>query len=177
MPPLALVTGSAVPDARIEERVADINEQVDDHDKDDDDGYRTQDDGPVARGDRAIGLVADTRPVEDRLREDGARHHAAEVQADVGDDRDEGVLEGVVQDDAATREALGARGADVVLVEDLKQLRAHDARGVGRRDGSEGDRGKDVVDPILELGVLPAGAGDGKVERTARDVLEEYAEE
>src|SRR5690606_34492869 len=53
----------------------------------------------------------------DLLDDDGAADEDGELEADDGDDRDEGVAKCVPDDDDAFAEALGPGGTDVVLAE------------------------------------------------------------
>ena len=110
-------------------------------------------------------------PAEDPLGDDGAADDSADVERDDRGDRDERVAERVTHDDRALGEALGASGADVVLVHHLEQARPRVA-GVGReRDQDERDgrqqqvgeqvdavhpqrrpRGPGVPEPIVAIG-------------------------
>ena len=69
----------------------------------------------------------------------------ADLQADDGHHRDERVAQRVQTDDAERRQALGARGAHIVLAEHLQHRRARHARDDGERDGAEHDRRQDEM--------------------------------
>ena len=74
------------------------------------------------------------------LDDDRARQKERELQTDDRQHRDQRVLQRMAQDGLPPREALGARGADVVLAERLQKRRPHHAgedRGLrqGQRDG------------------------------------------
>jgi hypothetical protein len=103
--------------ARVGDGVGDVGEEVD-GDVGEADGEDTAlDQGIVAVGDGGQGEAADAGPAEDGFGNDGSCEKAAELQANDGEDRDESVAEGVAVDHLIFRQALGAGGADVVLVE------------------------------------------------------------
>src|SRR5438105_7749669 len=114
----------ALSDAGIEEAIADIHEQVRDDVRD----RGEQDDalhhGIVLRVDRIDGQLADALAGEDGLDDDAAREQASGLEADDRDDRDERIPHRVAQDDRPAREALRARGADVLEAHHLEERRA-----------------------------------------------------
>src|SRR5581483_8606494 len=108
--------------------VAQIDEEVRDDVDERDDEDRSLEGGQVLVESGLDDVAADARPGEDRLREDGAAEERRELEAERRHDRDERVPEAVLQDDRARREALRARGADVVLLERLEERAPGEAR-------------------------------------------------
>src|SRR5207244_1245387 len=80
---------SAEPHARVDDRVDEVDEQV----EDDVDRGHHQDEAldrvEVVRRDRAVGVLADSRPREDRLDDDVAREEVAEHDPEHRQERDE----------------------------------------------------------------------------------------
>ena len=68
---------------------------------------------------------------------------------DERDDRDQRVLERVADDDGALAQPLGARGADVVLAEDVEQARADLAQVHGEARRRERDRRQHEAPQVL----------------------------
>ena len=56
---------------------------------------------------------------EDRLREQGSGKEGPDLQAQDRDDGNEGVLEGMLQDNRALRNPLGAGRSHVILLHDI----------------------------------------------------------
>src|SRR6266536_5549048 len=87
----------------------------------------------------------------------------AELEAEHGDDRDEGVLEHVATDDARLRKPLGPRGTHVVLRERVEHARTQGARDHGGEGEAQSERGQDeraeTGHHLLE-GVDVAGEGE-----------------
>lgn len=71
---------------------------------------------------RLIRGVADAGDGEEGLRDQRAGEQTRQAAADDGDQRDEGVAEGVVIDDLLFGKTLGACGADIVRVEHLEHI-------------------------------------------------------
>ena len=89
-----------------------------------------------------------------RLDVDGAAEHEARLDADDRNDVDERVAEGVLVDDGALAQALGAGGADVVLAEHLEHVAArqpdeHRAGDRGKRHGRQDEMAGDVADAAV----------------------------
>src|SRR6266571_6506483 len=90
---------TAIADPRVEDAVQHVHEQVgEDHD-DGDEHDEVLDDGIVAPEDRLDQEPRDAGQVEDGLRDDEAADEKRELDADDGDDREQGVLERVTPDD------------------------------------------------------------------------------
>ena len=112
-------------DARVEQRVDDVDEQVDD------DVARRRDEHD-ALDQRVVALVhgldrqpAEAGDAEDRLRDDRTGDERAELEADQRRDRDQAVAERVPADDLPLAQPLRARGAHVVGAERVEHRRAH----------------------------------------------------
>src|ERR671924_2230463 len=87
------------PDARIDDRVGDVDHEVDadDHEAGHDD--HALDEREVALEDALVEQPADARPREDHLDDDRGVDHDHQVDAGQREDRDERVLERVQRDD------------------------------------------------------------------------------
>src|ERR1700677_4111531 len=103
--------------ARVGDRVGDVGEEVDSNVGQADGEDAALDQGIVAVGDGGQGEAADAGPAKDGFGDDGSCEKAAELQADDGEDGDKCVTQGMAVDHLIFRQALGAGGADVVLVE------------------------------------------------------------
>src|SRR6059036_3834486 len=90
---------TAIAHARVEDAVQHIHEQVgEDHD-DRDEHDEVLDDGIVAPEDRLDQEPRDAGQVEDGLRDHESADEKRELDADDGDDREQGILERVAPDD------------------------------------------------------------------------------
>ena len=105
---------SVMGDPRIQEAVEDVDnqvdQQVDEHQAKDGADHRRA----VLLVDAAVEEVANAVDVEDPLGDDGPAHQRADVDADEGDDRDQGVTQGVYADRARVAQTLGLGCAHVV---------------------------------------------------------------
>ncbi len=81
--------------------------------------------------------------VKEVLHDDGAPDHERQLQADQGDDRDEGIFDGVSQHDRLFLEPLGPGSADIVLPQYLQHHGARHAHGAGRKGRSQNQAGND----------------------------------
>ena len=79
----------------------------------------------VLVGDRLVGEVAEPVEREDGLDHDRAAEQEAELHGGERHHRHQRVAQRVLEDDAGARQALGARGADVVGGEHLDHAGAH----------------------------------------------------
>src|SRR5215475_426179 len=154
---------ASVPDARIEIGVARVHGEVHEHHDGDDEEIDPLDHRIVALVDGIEEEAPHARQAEDRLE----NHHSAEdlrdLRAEHGDDRDEGVLEAVLEDDPALAHPLGPGRAHVVLAEDLQELGPgqahHGGRGGDAEDEGRNDELRDVRPRIgAELRVLDGRA-------------------
>src|SRR3954471_23134226 len=108
-------SANSVPHTWVDERVRDVDDQVGHDDEERAEQHGALDHGHVAVLDRVVGEAPDARDVEHGLGEDRAAEQHADVQAGRGDDRRARGAQRVAQDDPALAQALGPRGADVVL--------------------------------------------------------------
>ncbi len=83
----------------------------------------------------------------------------------------------MLDDDRTIGETLGLCRTDVILVHDVKQLRAHNARSISGRNRSQRNGRKHIVHPILILRAGTAGTRNRHGDCTARGVLEDDAKE
>src|SRR2546425_9551227 len=111
--------GSTVANARIEPAVEEIDGEVDHHEE-----GRDEEDG--ALGQRVVALIdgpedeaADTGKREYLLHHHGAAEEDPHLEPGHGDDGDESVAQGVLEDDGAGGEPLGGGRADVLGAEDV----------------------------------------------------------
>src|SRR5215813_11765494 len=119
---------SVIADARVDERVEEIHAQVDQHigrggDEDHALHYRI-----VAPENGRDDEAAQSRDVEDDLRDDGPADQHSSGDADHGDHGHQRVAERVLPRHHALGQALGPRGADVVLLQHLEHAGAADPR-------------------------------------------------
>ena len=126
-------------DPRIEQPVGQIGEQVHQHVGDGDEQDAALHQRVVAEADRLDQQPADAGPREDRLGDDRAGQHRAELQADDRDDRNQAVAERVAHDGAQPRQPARARGEHVELAQLLEQARARHPRQDRRQRGAERD--------------------------------------
>src|SRR3954452_14866171 len=123
-----LRSGSGIADARVDERVENVDDQVGDDDEEGADQHRALDHREVAVLDRVVREAADPRDVEHALGEDRAAEEHADVDPGRGNERRDGAPHAVAQHDAPLAQALRARGADVVLGHRLDQVAAQEPR-------------------------------------------------
>src|SRR5262249_9137492 len=132
---------SVIPDARVDERVEEIHAEVDEHV-----GGGGNEDHALHHGIVTPENGRDDEPpqagdVEDDLGDDGAADQHGGGDADHGDHGHERVAEGVHPRHHALGQALGPRGADVVLLQHLEHAGAADPRDEGRLAEAEGEGG------------------------------------
>src|SRR5690349_8430069 len=112
LPAVTAPVYSGVADARIEHRVDDVGQQVDEHIAD-----RDHKDDPLHDRKILVEDPVDNQPPDAGSREDGLHHDGAgqqlpKLQAKDRNNGDQGVLEGVSQNDQPFIEAFGARSRD-----------------------------------------------------------------
>src|SRR6266545_4339296 len=136
---------SVIADPRIDQRVQQVDPEIDEHvgrgrDEDDPLHHRV-----VTPQNRRNDEAAQTRDVEDDLRDDGAPDQHGGRDADDRDDGHERVAKGVDPGDRAVRKPLGLRRADVILLEHLEHAGAADARDQRRLVEAEREGGQHHV--------------------------------
>ena len=122
-----------------------VDHQVDQHVDEAEQQHDALDHRIVAAQDRIDGQPAEARDGEHALGHHRAADQQRDADADHGDDRHGGVLQRVHEQDAALAEALGARGADIVLLQHLEHGGARDAGDQRDVDEAERDRRQDQV--------------------------------
>src|SRR5438876_878380 len=134
---------STVTDAGIEPAVEEVDGKVDHHEE-----RRDEQDG--ALGQRVVALIdvpeeerADTGKGEDLLHHHGTAEEDAYLEPGHRDDGDEGVAQGVLEDDGAGGEPLGRGRADVLGAEHVEHAGARGSRDVGGRCRAQADGGQD----------------------------------
>src|SRR5437867_3734004 len=156
---------SAGADPGIEDAIEQVDAKVDHDEEHRGEEHRALHDGVVAVVDRLDGEPPDARPREHRLGHDGAAQQRAELKPGDRHDRDGGVLERVLGDHQRLRQALGARGPDVVRAQDLEHRRAGEPGDRGHREGAERERGQHEVTPALAA----RGGEQAEVQRDDQD--------
>src|SRR5262249_8064624 len=126
-----MTPGSLIPDPRVEVAVEEINPEVDEGEGQGDDQDAALDQREVAGQDPLDHEGAHPRPREDRLGQHGTAQEVPGLDAHDGGDRQQGVPEAVAHNDRALDDALGPRGADVVLAQHLEHARAREPRDDG----------------------------------------------
>src|SRR4030095_8322885 len=114
----SVMVSSGVPDPWIQEGVREIDDQVDDDERERRHEREALHLLIVARDDRVDAEGAEARHREQRLHDDGAPDEEADLETHHGHGRDQGILQGVLQDDRPLAQALGARGRDVLGAND-----------------------------------------------------------
>ena len=116
----------------------DVRQQVADLNRDAEHQHDRHDDGRIERFNRLDRQEPEARPGEDLLGDDRAADEERQAQADQGDDGEEGVADGVLDDHSAHRHALGFRGSHVVVPQRFDELSTHDpCIRRGARDGQD----------------------------------------
>ena len=100
----------------------------------------------IARQHGIDGKPSDAGQVEHALGNDDARYQQRETGPDYRDDGNGGVAQRVAQQHAALADALGARGAHIILTEHVQHRRAGHARDQGDIDkGQRAGRQNDAL--------------------------------
>src|SRR6266545_6523681 len=136
---------ASVPDARIDQRVGEVDDQVYEQEGNRDQQDAALDHRIVAGEDRVHHEPSDAWQGEHRLDEDRASQQRAELQADHGDYRIQRVAERVLVDDESIGHAIRAQRPDEVLADDFEHRRAGQAGLVCGARYAEHDRGQDQV--------------------------------
>src|SRR6266567_1805824 len=120
-----MVMASALqPDARIDQRVQDVDEQVHDDDHKAAQDHDALDDWEVAEGDALVEEPPDARPSEHRLHHHGDIDHDDEVDARQRQHRNEGVLERMLGDHEGLRQAFQPGQLDIFRAQHIEHRRA-----------------------------------------------------
>jgi len=162
----------------VDPAVGQVGQQVDEDEGEADGEETSLHQGVVAAGDGGDDEAAETGPTEDGFRDDGSGEQCSELQADYGNDGDEGVGQGVAVDYGVFGEAFGSGGADVVVVELFEHGGADHASEDGGEGRAHGYGGQDEVFPAVDGGEgAGACAGDGKpAQGDGEDENQDWAE-
>src|SRR5450631_3229604 len=114
---------SVMTHSRISQGVKNIDDQIDHNEGEAQDQHGALHQRIVAGHDRLDHHAADPRQREHLFDDDGAADRRAEKDAGGRDDQDQGVAQRMLADGPPLAEALGARGADVVLAENIEHGR------------------------------------------------------
>ncbi|QTK82646.1 Hypothetical protein AT6N2_L1958 [Agrobacterium tumefaciens] len=155
-------------DARIDKPVGDIDQKVDadDHQRQHgDDGLEHR---IITRTDGIEGERSEARPVEDALDNDDAAEQPAELQAEIGDERNGTVAQRMFVENLAFTQALGARHHDILRAQRIEHGGAHKADIGGRQDDTHGDRGHDVARKTTHAAGRQPAERDGEQEHEHR---------
>jgi hypothetical protein len=106
-------------DARIEDRIKDIDHQVDEHEEQHDDNQVGDDHRSIELLNGVDQKLTHARPGKDCLRHHRKRDQTAELQPEHGDHRDHDVFKQVQPDHPPRRQTLGTRELDVILMDRL----------------------------------------------------------
>src|SRR5215475_9413664 len=104
-----------VADAWIEPRVGEIDDEIHHHEAEGDEEHEGLHHGIVSVGDCVDHEAPHAVQGEHRLRDHEAADEERELRADEGDHGQHGIAKGVADDHRPLAEALGPRGADVVV--------------------------------------------------------------
>ena len=97
-------------------------------------------------------IRADTRDGKNLLHHKGSHQDGHDLHTQGGDHGDDGVADLVAPNDPGRGEALGLRGLDVILRNDLQHQRAHIAGFPGDGTDGQGQCGQDGIGKALPLG-------------------------
>src|SRR5262245_6880747 len=165
----ATCTSAGIGDTRIEDAVQHVHEEIRDDDDGRDDHDQVLHDRVIAPEDRLHEEAREARQVEHRLRHHQAADEERELDADHGDDGQDGVLQRMVPDHDAPALPLGPRRADVVLAEYLEQRRARDPHDERRRAIADGERGQEELDQVQRKILAWPHVRDGRDPSEPRD--------
>src|SRR5580704_15239611 len=136
--------------ARVNHRDHDVGDQVSEHDHE---GAYHQDgheDRIVARAERIDEQEAHAGPAKHRLRYEGASDEQRKLQPAEGNQWRQRGAKGVVDEDAAWPNALGARCADEILIEDFEHVGAGIAAPLRHEHKRQNGDGKDQMAQDVE---------------------------
>ena len=111
------------PQTRIDGSIGDIDQEGDEDDGEDQKHDHRFDDDQVALGNALENQPSEAGQEEDVLDDDGARQQKGELQAENGQDGDEGVAYRVPPQRLRAGQPLGAGGADIILAERIRAAR------------------------------------------------------
>src|SRR5712691_7530138 len=185
-----------VADAGIEDGIERVHGQIHEDDGGHDDEVDALDDGIVALGDRLEEEAAHAGQPKDRLDDDGTAEDLRDLDAEHGEDGNEGVLQAMLEHDGPFAEPLRPGGAHVVLPQHLEEhgsREPHEGRAGGNAEDEAGQeelhevaagiaaelhvlRHRTPAPPVRrededECGQPEAGHGEPEDGRAAREVV------
>ena len=137
-------------DARVDDLVQDVNDDVGNNDEGRQQNRGAHDHHVVTVGDGRHEVTAQAGDGEDLLDDEGTGHQTCQHGADIGDNRQDGVAQGVLEQDLHAGNALGAGGAHVILTHDVQQTGTHQAGDVGGGVNSQRRHGHDVGRRLIQ---------------------------
>src|SRR5581483_461079 len=158
----ATVARSGMAHPRVEHAVEDVDEEVGQHVGDGDHEHEPLHDDVLAAADGVDQPRPHARQCEQVLHDHGAADQRAGVDAEHGEERERRGPQCVAQQDAACRQALGARHEDVLLLQrgdevGPQQPGVHRAQGEREGDGRERDRPQVPRHRVSEVRVAGGG--------------------
>ncbi len=132
-----------IPHSGIQISIKQVDEEIDPHHHGGEKHVDAGDHRVVPVRKRREHQTTQPRQVENVLHDHGASDQDRQLQADQGDDRDEGILDGMPDDHDPLPEPLGPGGADIVLPQHLQHhgaRHAHGGSGHGRPQNQAGDQ-------------------------------------
>src|SRR3954451_15953646 len=139
-------TTAEPPHSRVEQSVRDVDEEQEHHEDGGVHEHDALDHVVVARVDPLDRQLADARPGEDGLHDDGRRDQRSQEDPSERDDRQRGVPQRV-HDEEARRYSFRVHEQRVVLAHPLEDRRAGEARHRGQGERAEGNGGQDEMLP------------------------------
>ncbi len=145
-------------DGRVDQPVEQVDQGIGHHENEPDEDDVGGDEGRIDPVDRLEEQKAGPRPLEHALGQYGVGHHGTDLHAANGNDRQHGVLQGVLIVDLVVVQPLGAGELDVLGGELLQHLGAHQPDEQRQHDGGERYAGQDqMLDAVpSEEARLPA---------------------
>ena len=137
---------------RVKPGISDVDQEIDRQDYDciqSDEGLH---DRKISIADSLDNQPAHPGRGKHRLGDNRATEHHANAQADHGDDRDGGVLQGVIDHNITVPHTLPLGGTNVIRIEHFQQARSQNAHDHCHREEAERDPRHDQVFPVSSAG-------------------------
>ena len=152
---------SPIPNPRIKKGITQVDQQVDQHEKGRDDDDRPLDLQIVPAMDQVDEQFPQPRPGKDHFDDHAPSQQLSHVQPDDRGHGNHGILQDMLEDDAAFRQSLGPGYLHKVLLDDLQHIGTGDPRQDGHGGAGQGDgRQHEVLDRVQACRV--SGADEGK---------------
>ena len=141
------------PDARVNNRVENVANQGGQHHQNGGDEQQGHHNRPVIPVERVDEQPPHAGVVEDGLGDNRPAEDARYLEHHDGDERNQGIASGVLEDDHAFPQTLGAGGADVVLAQHFQHGGAHEAAPASQVEQGQHAHWQDQVDDAVGQGV------------------------